>query len=725
MNAKTSTAPGTQATWLPGWSAGIALILVLLDRLGLFSLHPLQMLVVIIIAGGAAWLTTVLQADGNTPGWGRVLVHRVVVVVGAGVWVICAGRATSWAGPLTVLLIGAAALTVIGIGCQSPPVKARPVMDPSAGRDRRHKVIREWEAIIRGVTGWSVDVVGWEPWEKNSADGLRLFVELPPDKGVTAEDLAGHALSLAASARLPKGCAVRVDGADRQGVAAVDVMLRNSLADTTGVHVEPSTPASITESFPVLTTPRGEVLSICLRIYSMIIGGTVGSGKTTLLHRIIMWLARCTDSLVWVIDLNGGGVAEPWINPWANDKTSKPVIDWLADNEPEAAAMTAVAIEVARDRKTNREALRRLRNANTTVLPLDAKMPGIVLLTDEGGELRQAASLFGQLAEQRTARLAQIGRAVGVRLIMSVLRGTADLTNKGFRVVAAIRLCLRLDEAGEYEHILDANPGKVDLGGAVGAGFLKTAEISRPVLGRTVNVDLRTIEAHAIACGHLRPDLDEWGLAAAAKVNPYTLMGGRQPAPEFMQLEVMKDAARGEVYTNRWVRYRRKLAEMRGEEYEEEDRDEAQPEAGPVPAGGPAQTGSVIDALAASVFGRPALPALPAVEPAAAEATDAPEVPEVQGGAKIIHLFADRSPAPAQPQPAPASPTSPPTAREQILALVREAGTTGITGNELHRKIGGARSKVFALLTKLGNAGEVKNEAGRYVSAAASPATFG
>src|SRR5262249_24225717 len=144
-----------------------------------------------------------------------------------------------------------------------------------------------------------------------------------------------------------------------------------------------------------------------------------------------------TDCLIWVVDTNGGGVATPWLEPWARGEANIPVIDWVAPTDEEAAVMVAVAAAIAKDRKTSPEANRRKRAANSMILPVDADLPAILVLTDEGGEVRQSVSLLGQLAATGISRLAQIGRAEAVRVVMSVLRGTADLLDKGMRVMAA------------------------------------------------------------------------------------------------------------------------------------------------------------------------------------------------------------------------------------------------------------------------------------------------
>ena len=716
-----TTEQGNQANWLPVYAVLVGIALVILDR---FAILPgvswWQLPIAGVVATVAAVMITLIQEGvRGGRGWVRVLAHRVTTVLAAASWATWADI-VGWRS--TVILygsIGVVALAALGLVCQSPAAEVRtPAVEHARTRDQdispRTPEGSTYQTVIRSVTRMPAVVTSWEPWD-NPKDGLRLFVSLPAEQGTTAAELAPKAGNIGAGARLPRGCNVRVLDSDLQGVVIVDVMLRNSLTDRTTAHTEPTCPASINDDFPVLTTPRGEMLSICLRIFSMIIGGTVGSGKTTLLHRIIMWLARCTDAVVWVVDLNGGGVADPWISPWAEGRASKPVVDWLADSEVEAAVMMAVARAIAVDRKANPEAKRRKKAVNETVLPVDSSMPALVVLTDEGGEVRQAASLFGQLAGQGISRLAQIGRAEGVRTVMSVLRGTADLADKGLRVVSALRLCLRMEEHDEYTHVLGANPGKTELEGAVGAGFLRTATITRPVLGRTVNVDLKGIDRHAVATGDLRPQLDGYALKAAARVTPKDVLGGRNPLPEQITHPAMQDAAVGRAYEGRWDRYRAKMSaayDVDGEHVENT----------PAPVGvgtpGTASTAPVsartsyLDSWGAQVMGPAAAITPQAVAPAAA-----PVAQPVAGGSNVIPLFGDRT---KQQAPAPAAPSAP-TAREQILTLVRAAGAEGVAASEIERQVQAARSRVMDLIKELREKGEIeKNDAGRYVMAQAT-----
>lgn len=703
MNA---TERGNQATWIPVYAVLVGVTLAIVDR---FDIMPgvfwWQLPAAGLVAATAAVMLTLIQEGiRGGRGWGRVLTHRVVTMLTAAGWATWADLA-GWTGPVILsACIGVVALSALGLECQTPaPEKRAGTLDPVVEGERdispRTPAGPSFQTVIRSVTKMPAVVTSWEPWD-DPLDGLRLFVSLPADQGMTTADLAPKAGNIGAGARLPRGCNVRVLDSDRQGVVIVDVMLRNCLTDDSDAYVEPTTPASINDEFPILTTPRGELLSICLRIFSMIIGGTTGSGKTTVLHRIIMWLARCTDALIWVVDLNGGGLADPWISPWLEGRASRPVVDWVADSEEEAAVMAAVARAVAVDRKSNPEAKRRKRAANDTVLPVDGGMPAVVLITDEGGEVRQAVSLFGQLAGHGITRLAQIGRAEGIRTIMSVLRGTADLADKAQRVVSALRLCLRMDEHDEYVHVLGTNPGKVELEGAVGAGFLRTATITRPVLGRTVNVDLAGIDRHAVSCADLRPELDEYGLRAAARVTPKDVLGGRQPAREHLVHPAMRDASIGHAYLGRWNRYRAKLAAAAGDEPEQTDDNTA--------TAAPAGTGSsFLDSWGAQVLG-----------PGAAATAPDPQPQQPAAAGNVIQLFG-RQPRETPPQAAP-------TAREQIITLVRSAGPAGISSSDIERRVNAARSRVMDLIKELRERGEiVRKENGLYVLARSSQGTVG
>lgn len=672
-----------QGAWLPMYAALVAAVLAVCERAGIAPAMRWWWLPIAgLLAAFLSVMITFLQSATRGDGIARPLIHRPVVMIAAGGWAGWAAFDGWHTASVFALPAGVVALSALGAVCQMPPPFQRPaaveriapgLVDNSplvpASAAWRGKRRPTWQQAIRHVLKIPAIVLSHVPWEADG-DGLQLFVELPAEAGTTAAEIAAKMANLAAAARLPRGCAIQVTDTDTQGIVVLDVMLRNNLEDSVPPYREPVGEASITDSFPVLRVPRGQLLSICLRIRSMVIGGTTDSGKTTLLHRIIMFLARCTDTLIWIIDLNGGGVAEPWIGPWAEGRASAPVVDWVADNEAEAAVMVAVARAVAVDRKTNRRARARRRAANSAVLPVGPDLPAILLLTDEGGEVRQAAGIIGQFVGRGVTRLAQIGRAEGLRVIMSVLRGTADLTDKGLRTVAVIRLCLRMAEHGEYTHVLDANPGRADLGSAPGAGYLKTPEIPQPALGVTLNVDLAGIDAHAVECASLRPVLDADGIRAAAAVTRGDIANGRCDE-RWVDHPAFLDVDEGRGYSGRWDRYAGKLAELRGED---------PPEVAAVPAQRRRVTagGELVERMSAWA------------ESLGADPSPAP-------AARVYQFPADgRAEAPA-----------PGDGRGQVLRLLREAGPSGMSWGELERGATISKTRIAVLLQELRDSGQV------------------
>lgn len=591
--------------WTRGWITAVSVLAAVLVAVVEHSrIQPLSVSVLPALAILGAGVTAIIGLVTQVRR--RAHLFRTQVWLAAGCWVTWFAVSGWTQGTVISLVAGTAALAALSplfrAAKPQPKVEGRRIVDPRSDEAERVRTPLEqrWEAHIRHLTGKPVRVTKVEPWD-NPRNGQRVHLDLPA--GVTWRTLSTTEFleNLQGSCRLPAGCVIRILEGEHQAEAMLDVMLRDCLVDEVMAD-EDYSPASINDEFTVMFDPRGEDLDVCLRSQSAIIGGTVEAGKTTLLHRIIMFLARCVDALIWVVDLNGGGVAEPWVSPWARGLAGRPVVDWVAPDEAEAAVLVAVAAAVAKDRKTSREAVRRRRAANSTILPVDRNLPAIIVITDEGGEVRQAVSVLGRMAMEGISRLAQIGRAEAVRAIMSILRGTADLLDKGLRVVSSIRICLRMEEEDEYQHVLGVHPGSTRLIHK-GSGYLRRSTDYRPIFARTVNVTLDMIERTAIACAALRPDLDEGGKRVAARLRPSDVLGGRDPNsfPDLMALPVMQDVEDGRAYEGRWDRYAHKLAEMRGEEIPDEP-EPLKPAAKPV-TGAPesvAQPGSALAAMIAA-----------------------------------------------------------------------------------------------------------------------------
>jgi len=533
-----------------------------------------------------ALVTYVARYTRTTPV--RAATTAGFVAIGS-IWASVAATAGITALGVVVLAVGVATGTMVMLALPIPPTQAEidaiaaaeaaaaaeaeaaaRAADPNyglpPGRTRQEE---DMQALLRRLSKTNITVVNIEPWETPD-DGMDIRVSLV--EGMEPRDLVDLCGKIQSSPqlRLPQGCVVTVLDGDYQCEAIIRIMLRDCLKD----HIllddhETATPASVNDPFPLMRSPQGNWFMVCLRIFCMIVGGTTGSGKTTLLNRIIAYLARCTDALIWVIDFNGGGLGASWNRPFEEGKASKPVIDWLGDTEEESAVIMACAKVIAKGRKTDREAVQMRRDAGTNVLPVSPRKPAVVVITDEGGEVRQSASVLGQIVCSQISSLAQIGRETGVRVIMSILRGTADLLDKALRTVCSIRVCLRMDEEGEYDHVLGRNPGRVRLMHTGSAWVYRTTQDYRPVVGRSVDVVPTFIEDHAIACASLRPDLDKAGQALCATVKLTDVFAGRDPEnyEELLDHPALVDVTNGCAYSRRHQRRAERLAAIeRGED---------------------------------------------------------------------------------------------------------------------------------------------------------------
>ncbi|BCJ64164.1 hypothetical protein [Polymorphospora rubra] len=694
------------AVWVPAWVIVILLAAVALRLPGVPVSWWLPLGLAPLAALGAVLIAAALDRMAAA-------IHRGVAALAAGIWVaVVAGW--GWSGPAVVALgIGAGVVLVLELllapaaerltPWQANQLVALPAAPPV---EQRPPDVLQWEAMLTRLFKKPIRVTAIHPWDE-PRDGQRVHIDLPED--MTLKTVAALCDTIAAARRLPVGCVVRALPAAHQGAAILDVMLRDCLAGEGRMLAEPTTPASINDPFDVATTARGERLEVCLRQKSMIVGGTTGSGKTTALNRLIMFLARCTDTLIWVVDLNGGGVAVPWVGPWARGDATAPVVDWVATNDVEAAVMVATAAAVAKDRKVNREAVRRKRAANSTVLPVDAALPAILILADEGAEIRQTIGLLASLVDEGIARVAQIGRAEGVRVVMSVLRGTGDLLGKGLRAVVGIRLCMRMDEEGECDHVLGRNPGRTPLLHVGSAYLFRTDKDLTPVLARTVDVDLASIERHSIATAGLRPRLDERAQRIAARLTVADVIEGRDPKKFEGLLEhpTMREVAAGRAYAGRWDRAAAMLAELREEDLGDDLDDE--PAAPVVPAGpltaAPAGSAAEQFLLAMGVT-RNSQPAKPAPDPVEREA------------AALLSEAHLAQPAAQHAAPAPAVPGGVPTTREAILAVL-DASRRRLTAAEVRAEVGTlgvdvSAQRVHQVLSALADKGAVAREGDRY-----------
>ncbi|MDP9870474.1 MULTISPECIES: hypothetical protein [Streptosporangium] len=436
------------------------------------------------------------------------LLYRLGCWVGAGAWWTWTLVDTPWSqSSWAALGIGAMTAGLMApLGRVTKKTKARPgsalVLRSTSG------LAADWEARIRRVCRAPVIVTDVRAWDNGA--GYDVLVTLPPS-GVTRADIAGRAESLATAADLPEGCSVEVRGVAGAGRSQVMVRVStvNRIAQVIGYPADYS-PRSILEPIVLGEHANSDVAGAEVREEAALIAGKRGSGKTTLLQVVSIALGRCRDNLVWHLDLNGGGLTQPWIDVWLDGRAARCPIDWAAPNLAEGKLMLASAISIAKHRKASYRKLKRAHNAS--LLPVSADLPQITIVVDEGANAvadRDLAKLLGELQN--------IGRNEAVNLVISSLRPTGDLVPVNMRKQSGVRVQMYGPDPEELAHMFGWSVnGKLSMDqlGGKGTGFLSLdGSFPRPFRG--YNVLPAQVEDAALAIAALRPDLDAASAQAA------------------------------------------------------------------------------------------------------------------------------------------------------------------------------------------------------------------
>ena len=138
------------------------------------------------------------------------------------------------------------------------------------------------------------------------------------------------------------------------------------------------TPLTLNGPIPFGVHRDGTVAAAEMRQRNAAVVGELGSGKTTVEHNLTAGLVRCPDCIVWMIDLGGGGLAMPWLNPWLDGDMRTPVVDWVAAELDEALLMTGMAVEIILHRRRVYRQLMKSRDVDK--LPVDSHVPGIYIV---------------------------------------------------------------------------------------------------------------------------------------------------------------------------------------------------------------------------------------------------------------------------------------------------------------------------------------------------------
>lgn len=389
-----------------------------------------------------------------------VTAFKVACWLGAGAWplwpLLGGWHLRVWLPAL--VLLGAAALGAA-------------LLSTAFGTVERHETSADdsQPQAYRGVKGaWARDVDRACTVKTGAQDGARVLRIDKWDNGagytVVGEWAAGSmhswekvrdaARTLAAARRVTRGCTVRVEQGDHEAAWLIHVTTRNELATERLYPVDQVCRRTLRDPISIGYHPDGRITYAELYQSAGIIGGQRDAGKTVLEQDFAAGLVQCEDDLVWIVDLNGGGLAAAWGTAYATGEVDRCAIDWIATDEGEALRIARAGMAIALDRKARYQRL--MVKENVDVLPISKTLPAITIIVDEGGEVMgDDASKVARRAAAELRALQRVGRAMCVNVLFSVQRATATYVPADMKKGAALSIMLRCKDDDEIAYLMD------------------------------------------------------------------------------------------------------------------------------------------------------------------------------------------------------------------------------------------------------------------------------
>lgn len=384
-------------------------------------------------------------------------------------------------------------------------------------RDERNQVYAKTPNLITSLeTIW------------DNGGGETYLVDLSHNQnGTTISRLNSAKENLVTKLNLPDGCGIEVvrAGEHGRGFARVEVSRVNMLKRN--YSYPDLLPRSILNPLPVGVLRRGVETGAVLRESSAYLWGQKGSGKTVTIYDIICGAIQCTDCLVWGIDLNGGAAFAPFLAAWEEGRTDRPVIDWVATDITEVAAMAQVGLDIAVDRKVFYRKLKK--EHNTNLMPVGNGAPGqpppeILIIIDEGAEVLGYAGPVSQMDEDAKAArdamdaIMRLARDAAVNIVFSGLRATSDVADPAFKAGTAVRIGMRVTDAQELAYGFGdwkLDPADIPY---QGCGFICNGHEDETQAFKAYFLDPQTMDRAGEVCTPWRPFLDERGIQIGGRV---------------------------------------------------------------------------------------------------------------------------------------------------------------------------------------------------------------
>jgi hypothetical protein len=236
--------------------------------------------------------------------------------------------------------------------------------------------------------------------------------------------------------------------------------------------------------------------------------------NSNLLNVLLAQLARCPDVLVFAIDLKGGRMAAPWIEPWLAGRAVKPVVDWLATDREEAERMLRALLRAVNARS-------RSGSGGEKITP-SADQPAILLVCDEiavilgvgmGGPRNPLEGVTNTTLAGLATQLVMTGRSEAIDLIMATQRGTVTMTGSAdLKSQCALRIGLGVASEADARLII---PDDIRIAADLarlrhpGSGIVQQGKNGRVVPVKFYRIEHEAISRKAEEFGPIRPGPDQ------------------------------------------------------------------------------------------------------------------------------------------------------------------------------------------------------------------------
>jgi S-DNA-T family DNA segregation ATPase FtsK/SpoIIIE len=467
---------------------------------------PLPVLPVIIFCAilGAAFILAALLSARTLP---TAAYASACGIVAAG-WLAYAGTSAPWAWPTAVALAAAVAV----LAALYPTARAR--AEHAAEEARRAaeaaaiaQAERKWPDLLGRIGHSGVRFAGRE----DTGTGYKVHLRLPGSGRVTYSALAPATEQLEVAARLRHG-SLRFERGDQAHKVILHVTERDVLADIVPFPADRD-PLSIGGPVPLGLFEDGQVCAVTLREVATLIVGLRGSGKSNLLNVLLAQLARCPDVLIFAIDLKGGRMAAPWVEPWLAGRSPRPVVDWLATDREEAERMLRALIRAV-------EARSRSGSGGEKITP-SPQQPAILLVCDEiavilgigtGGPRNPLEGVTNATLASLANQLVMTGRSEAIDLIMATQRGTVTMTGSAdLKSQCAVRIGLGVASEADARLII---PDDIRIAADLarlrhpGTGIVQQGKYGRVLPVKFYRIEHEAISEIAEQCGQFRPEPD-------------------------------------------------------------------------------------------------------------------------------------------------------------------------------------------------------------------------